>query len=810
MCPDKNRSFKTMKPNRNNLKRKQTLKNSDNVIENNEESDYEKSEVEDSGTEDLLIGEIDGDGDTTDEERNNGDSNDDSNEEEDKPIFASSDEEDESNEEEISSEELSSEEDSLLESESNSKEENEEETANIKYQKTKHKQIKKKNQSKSVNHKDDSKAKVNANDSKLNKYETDSSDEEDIRNTVGNIPLKWYDNSKHIGYDWDGKQILKPEQGNQLDNFLRRMEDPDFWRTIKDYQTGQEVVLSNADIELITRIQKQRLPDAKFDEYAPWMEWFTSEVMKTPIRKFPEHKRSFLPSKPEAKRVSKLVHALKMGWIKSTAELKKERESKTREPQFYMLWQTDDQAEEMRRIHKHIPAPKRFLPGHAESYNPPPEYLFDKRELKEWNKLKNTPWKRKLHFIPEKYDSLRQVPAYPRYIKERFQRCLDLYLCPRAIKMKLTIEPESLVPQLPSPRDLQPFPTVQSMIYEGHTDMVRCMTVESLGQFLASGGDDSTLRIWEISTGRCVKVVNCGGTVRSVAWCPNQNLPLIAVAADQRVLLINPGVGDHVISKKADKLLEIIPQSDVIVSERVTAVVQWENQSVMDNAEDWNTSIRVVINHYKIVKQVTWHAKGDYFLSVMPDGQNRAVLIHQLSKRRSHLPIGRPKGQVQCALFHPFKPFLFIATQRNVRIYDLMKQEMIKKLFTNSQWISSMSIHPGGDNLLVGTYDKKLLWFDLDLSTKPYQILRLHGTGIRGVAYHKNYPLFASGADDRGLIVCHGMVYSDLLQNPLIVPLKRLCNHEAFNDFGILDVLFHPIQPWIFSAGADSTIRMYT
>ena len=36
------------------------------------------------------------------------------------------------------------------------------------------------------------------------------------------------------------------------------------------------------------------------------------------------------------------------------------------------------------------------------------------------------------------------------------------------------------------------------------------------------------------------------------------------MAADQKVLLINPGVGDHLITNKADKLLEIIPQSDVI------------------------------------------------------------------------------------------------------------------------------------------------------------------------------------------------------------------------------------------------------
>ncbi|XP_014486173.1 PREDICTED: ribosome biogenesis protein BOP1 homolog [Dinoponera quadriceps] len=637
-------------------------------------------------------------------------------------------------------------------------------------------------------------------------YDYDSSDEEDIRNTVGNIPMKWYDEYDHVGYDWESKKILKPEKGDELDNFLKRMEDPDFWRTIKDPQTGRDVVLKEDDIDLIVRIQKQKVPDVQFDEYAPWVEWFTSEAMKMPLRKFPEHKRSFLPSKDEARQVSKLVHALKMGWIKSSAEMKREREERKQGPQFYMLWQSNDQAEEMRRIHKHIPAPKRHLPGHAESYNPPPEYLFDNRELREWNKLKATPWKRKLHFVPQKFDSLREVPAYPKYIKERFQRCLDLYLCPRAYKMRLTIKPEELVPQLPNPKDLQPFPTKMSMVFNGHTDMVRSITSEAIGQYIASGGDDMSLKIWEVSTGRCVKTVPCGGVIRSVAWCPNQAVSLIAVAADKKVLLINPGVGDRLITGKTDELLEIIPQSEVIVSERVRSAVQWEQAEGKHHTD----GIRVILNHFRNVKQVTWHGKGDYFATVMPDGQNRSVLINQLSKRKSQLPFSKSKGLIQCVLFHPIRPYLFVATQRNVRIYDLVKQEMMKKLLSNSQWISSMAIHPGGDNVLVATYDRKMLWFDLDLSTKPYQTLRLHGTGVRSVAFHKRYPLFSSGADDRGLIVSHGMVYNDLLQNPLIVPLKRFHNHESYNDFGILDVMFHPTQPWVFSAGADFTIRMYT
>lgn len=325
-------------------------------------------------------------------------------------------------------------------------------------------------------------------------YRDDTSDEEDIRNTVGNIPMHWYDEYKHIGYDWDAKKIIKAPQRDQLDDFLKRMEDPNFWRTVKDAQTGQDIVISEADIELIKRINSQKVPDANFNEYAPWIDWFTNEVEQMPIKNVPAHKRSFLPSRSEKKTVSKLVHALKSGWIKTTEDRQREKAERQRGPKFYMLWETDTDKEKMRRIHDHVSAPKRDLPGHAESYNPPKEYLFDAKEMKEWHKYKDEPQRRKLHFMPQKYGSLREVPAYSRYVRERFLRCLDLYLCPRAKRMKLTIDAEYLIPKLPSPRDLQPFPTVESMVYEGHTDMIRTISVEPNGEYMVSGSDDTTVK----------------------------------------------------------------------------------------------------------------------------------------------------------------------------------------------------------------------------------------------------------------------------------------------------------------------------
>jgi len=99
--------------------------------------------------------------------------------------------------------------------------------------------------------------------------------------------------------------------------------------------------------------------------------------------------------------------------------------------------------------------------------------------------------------------------------------------------------------------------------------------------------------------------------------------------------------------------------------------------------------------------------------------------------------------------------------------------------------------------------------YDLDLSDKPYKALRYHTTGLRGAAFHRSYPLFASCADDAAVHVFHGMVYSDLLTNPLLVPLKVLRGHTVTDHSGVLDVAFHPTQPWLFTAGGDASICLF-
>ena len=140
----------------------------------------------------------------------------------------------------------------------------------------------------------------------------------------------------------------------------------------------------------------------------------------------------------------------------------------------------------------------------------------------------------------------------------------------------------------------------------------------------------------------------------------------------------------------------------------------------------------------------------------------------------------------------------------------LLTQELLKKLNPSVKWISSLSVHPGGDNLILGSYDKKLCWFDMDLSTAPYKTLRAHQLAVRAVAYHPTLPLFASASDDTSVHVYHGRVFNDLLSNPLIVPVKILRGHKAADHIGVMAVAFHPKRPWLFSAGADGEIVLWT
>lgn len=671
-------------------------------------------------------------------------------------------------------------------------------------------------------------------------YDSDDSDREDI-NTVGNIPISVYDEYPHIGYDINGKRIMRPAKGSALEQLLENIDIPEGWTGLLDKNSGKTLNLTEEELNLIGKIEKNENTDDSESPYGPTIRWFTSEQEVMPLMATPEPKRRFVPSKNEAKRIMKIVKAIREGRIIPPEKRRQLQEENEKEELNYDLWDgTDDKLTEDHVMT--LRAPKLPPPTNEESYNPPEEYLPTDEERNKWELADSED--RENNYLPTKYDALRKVPGYSESIRERFERCLDLYLAPRQRKNKLNIDPESLIPNLPSPKDLRPFPIRTSTIYKGHNGAIRTLSVDPSGNWLATGSDDGTVRIWEILTGREVFKTaiiedpeNNEDHISALAWNPAKDVRILAVACGTNIYLVIPSIFGYDIEDHSRLKIENGwgygkngSNTTNLKSIGNTNEDDGETEQAKSDAATWNKptgsqksrEISCVISTRRskgdssktsAITKISWHHRGDYFVSVSPEGGNKAsVLIHQLSRHVSQSPFRKSRGIVMDAQFHPTKPELIVMSQRYIRIYDLQQQKLVKKLLPGAKWLSCMDVHPrGGDHIIAGSFDKRLLWHDLDLSNTPYKTLRYHKKAIRAVAFHKgSMPLFCSASDDGTIDVFHATLYDDMMTNPLLVPLKKLSGHKVVNSLGVLSVCWHPKEAWLFSAGADCTARLWT
>lgn len=113
----------------------------------------------------------------------------------------------------------------------------------------------------------------------------------------------------------------------------------------------------------------------------------------------------------------------------------------------------------------------------------------------------------------------------------------------------------------------------------------------------------------------------------------------------------------------------------------------------------------------------------------------------------------KAKSKIQNCIFHNKRPLLVIMTQTNLFLFDLQNQALKKKLISSCKRLSDMALHLSGDHLLAGSYDKKLLWFDLDSGETAFKRIEIHEKAVRKVRFSKKFKLFSSCSDDGKIIV---------------------------------------------------------
>ena len=282
-----------------------------------------------------------------------------------------------------------------------------------------------------------------------------------------------YEGLGHVGYDILGKRIMKVVDTSEVGKLLAKDKQGDSaWRTLYDTVNQRIVTLSPKDIDIIRRIMQSEFPgDLGF---APESQDFHVEYKREddvfPMFAPQKSKKQFLPNRDTINHINRIATLIQKNQYQPL--LLKQRREWLKNPynQLHDIWATD----EVTRANPPVPPPKEELPDHSASYNPSPEYVEDDRRV---------------------HSSLRNVPVFKNALRERFDRCLDLYLCPRAMRLKLNVNPDSMLPALPSASSLKPFPSRVALRIDPPRGLFRrrepvavtSMDVSPCGTFIATG-----------------------------------------------------------------------------------------------------------------------------------------------------------------------------------------------------------------------------------------------------------------------------------------------------------------------------------
>ena len=132
--------------------------------------------------------------------------------------------------------------------------------------------------------------------------------------------------------------------------------------------------------------------------------------------------------------------------------------------------------------------------------------------------------------------------------------------------------------------------------------MVRSISVHQSGQFLASGGDDGTVRVWEINSGRCLRKLQVSENekVVKISWSPNPNLYVLLCGVGSKILLINPQVGDRRIIDATNDLIDSFEKP-----ENHRTKIPWVNGQA---------GVKLELKHDAEVRDACWHSKATVYI----------------------------------------------------------------------------------------------------------------------------------------------------------------------------------------------------
>lgn len=281
--------------------------------------------------------------------------------------------------------------------------------------------------------------------------------------------------------------------------------------------------------------------------------------------------------------------------------------------------------------------------------------------------------------------------------------------------------------------------------FEGHTNCVYGVCFSPDTRFLASGSWDHTVRLWEVETGRQLRVVEGHEDyVHHVCFSPDGRW--IASASDDNTARL------------------------------------WDAKT--------GREIRV------------FRHTGAWGVSFSPDGQFLSTTSSDHDVRLWEVATGRKlrvlKGHKKYVCMAPFSPcgrFLASASDDNtIRLWEVESGRQIR-VMENPSWSASVCFSPDGRFLGTGSGDNNARIWEVETG-REYALLKGHSDPVIGVSFSPDSRFFASGSRDNTIRLWD------------VETGRQLHVLRGHND-ELKTVSFSPDGRYLASASCDKTIRLW-
>ena len=326
-------------------------------------------------------------------------------------------------------------------------------------------------------------------------------------------------------------------------------------------------------------------------------------------------------------------------------------------------------------------------------------------------------------------------------------------------------------------------------ILAGHERGVTCVAASSDGRSIVSGSEDKTVRVWDAKTGAAQRVLlGHEHGVFTVATSPDGKT-IVSGSRDGtiRVWDLQTGAELNILPKQYDVVFSVAvsPNGKTIVScSRDRTVRIWDAQT--------GAALRVVPEHEDVVFSVAVSPDGKNIVTGSRDG---AVRVWDAQTGAAlHILLGHEDFVSSVAVSPDGKTIVSGSRDRTVRVWDAQSGAALRALPGHGS-VTSVAVSPDGTTIISGSADRTVQMWDAQTGTS-LQPLSEHGHDVISVAMSPDGKIIVSGSHDKTVRVWDAKTGAARLTLP---------GHES----GVTSLALSPDGKTIVSGSDDQTVRVW-